>query len=311
MNDGKITVGVVNWFSGDQIKDLFESLIKNAKEPEKIEFVVCDNTSGKDVKLASALEESCLIFDYSPIIPKDWKPRRAAGSYAHGMGLNFLMEQIKTEYCLFADPDCIVFMKGWDIHLKELIDDNHVAAGAPYHCSKITKYHNFPSPIFTFFNLGTFKGIQADWIPYRLSLTTLISDQLRRIPAIIGGYLGSKIWGGAFYLSRTAEMLRFVFGNSGKDTGWKIAASAKKKGFTASLLTTAVSPDQLNPTLAEQQPIIDLMTEFELFLLDGKPFVTHLYSTKRRRKGNMGDASIRWRALASSVSDIMTNAICE
>ena len=309
MDDGKITIGVINWYSTELIKNLFDSLARNAKEPGKIDYVICDNTNGKDKNLRTIFGDSCKILDFSPVIPKNWKPRRASGSYAHGLGLNFLMDNIQTEYCLFTDPDNVIFMKGWDIVLKELIDKKHIAAGAPYHCSKITKYHNFPSPIFTFFKLKTFKDIQADWTPYRLPFVTLITDQLRRIPAIIGGYLGNKIWGRSFYASKTAELLRIIFGNSGKDTGWRIAAFAEKNGFTANLLTTAITQNQLIPTLAEKKPIIELMTEFELFLLDGKPFITHLYSTKYRNKGIVDDANNRWRRLSSSVSEIMDNTI--
>jgi hypothetical protein len=307
MNEKKITVGVINWFSADQIKGLFESLNLNASEPENIEFFVCDNTAGKDTKLADVVGQSCSIFHYSPVIPRDWRPQRASGSYAHGLGLNFLFEQINTEYCLITDPDCFVFMKGWDLRLKSLIDRRHIAAGAPYHCSKIAKYHNFPSPIFSFFKVSALKSIQADWIPYRLPVTTLIADQLRRIPAIIGGYLGDKVWGSSFYFSKTAAMLRSLFGNSSKDTGWRIASAAKKKGFSAQLLTSAVLPDQLAPGLAGMQPIIDLMSDYELFLDKGIPFVTHLYSTKQRGKGNLNDAYHRWSSLTLSVSEIMNN----
>ena len=308
MEEKKITVGVINWFSADQIKDLFESLIAHATEPENLEFVICDNTDGKDTKLADVIGQSCIIFPHSPVIPQNWRPRRALGSYAHGLGLNFLVEQINTEYCLITDPDCIVLMQGWDLRLKTLLDQKHIAAGAPYHCNKIAKYHNFPSPIFSFFNVNAFKSIQADWIPYRLPVATLITDQLRRIPAIIGGYFGEKGWGRSFYISKTAALLRLLFGNSSKDTGWRIASTAKRKGFSAHLFKSAVLPDQLNPALAEKQAIIDLMSNYELFLDKGIPFVTHLYSTKQRGKGNLIDAYSHWRTLALSVSEILNDS---
>jgi len=307
MNDGKITVGVVSWYSTDQIKDLFASLTNNATHPDLIEFVICDNTGGKDTRLSDTFDSYYKILPFTPIIPKTWKPQRATGSYAHGLGLNILMSQIQTEYCLFSDPDCIVLIKGWDIRLKSMLDDKHIASGAPYHSSKITKYHNFPSPIFSFFNVQAYKDINADWIPYHLPLTTLMTDQIRRISAIIGGYMGERIWGGSFYLSITAKILRQLFGNSSKDTGWRIASSAIEKGYAAHLLTTAVVQNQLAPSLLGNKTIIDLMTEYELFLLDGIPFVTHLYSTKHRSKGSLDDADRRWKMLALSASDFLNN----
>ena len=309
MNDGKITVGVISWYSTDQIRDLFDSLIANAAHLENIEFIICDNTGGKDTRISEVFGPYYKILHFSPSVPKEWKPKRAAGSYAHGMGLNYLMDHIQTEFCLFTDPDCMVLMKDWDNRLKTMLDPKHIAAGAPYHSSKIAKYHNFPSPIFSFFNLTVYKNIQADWTPYRLPLTTIITDQIRRIPAIIGGYLGYKIWGRSFYLSKTAEFMRFVFGNSGKDTGWRIAKSAKKEGYAARLLTTAVVHNQLASILTGKQPIIDLMTEYELFLLDGIPFVTHLYSSRHRGKGNLDKADQRWRALAISTREILNNTM--
>lgn len=303
MKEGKITVGVVSWFSSEQIKDLFNSLVINASYPETIEFLICDNTGGKDAKLREPFEVPCRILDYSPMIPKDWKPRRALGSYAHGLGLNFLMTQTKTEYCLFSDPDCIVLTKDWDIKLKSLLDKTHIAVGAPYHASKIAKYHNFPSPIFTFFNTTAYKSIHADWIPYRLPLLTLITDQLRRIPAITGGILGCKLWGRSFYLGKTAALMRLMFGNSGKDTGWRIPIAARKNGYTARLFTTALTSNQLASSFREKSSVIELMNEYELFLLDGIPFVTHLYSSTRREGGNLMSATDRWQSLAWSMSE--------
>jgi len=307
MGEDNITVGVISWYSADQIKVLFESLIANASQPEKITFIICDNTGGKDIHLHNQFDNYCLILNYEPVIPLNWRPRRAKGSYAHGLGLNFLMSQIHTEYCLFSDPDCFVFAKSWDLKLKSLIDNKHIAVGAPYHSSKIVKYHNFPSPIFSFFKTAAFKEIKADWVPYRLPINTLITDQLRRIPGIVGGYLGSKIWGRSFYLSKTAELLRILFGNSGKDTGWRISQAARKKGYSARLLTSAITSQQLAYPFSEDNSVIALVNEYELFLLDGMPFLTHLYSSKKRGKGGFRDEYERWRSLACEVTKLQNS----
>jgi len=305
--DNKITVAVVSWYSTANIQALFTSAQANATSD--LDFIICDNTDGKDCELHDSLGNAHRIISFSPDVPAVYRRKRRYGSYAHGSALNMLLHQIKTEYCLFADPDCLILASGWDQICRQAIAAPMMAFGAPYHSCKIPKYHNFPSPIFIFFRTEEFRKIGADWTPYKVPLSVEAWDQMRRILAIAGSGLGRRIAGRSFYLSRVAEIMRQVLGNSGKDTGWRIAAQARRRQYQANLLTTALVNTQLHPIYATQPSVQELMNRFELFLWQGIPFVTHYYGSPYRKYGNIDQAIDYWRGLAQVVSQVQGSKI--
>jgi len=304
MKDGKITIGVVSWYSTEQIRTLIQSLMKNNADPEKIEYLICDNSGGKDKELLREIGHLAKIIPFSPDF-RNGKRRR--GSYAHAAGLNYLLSQINTQYCLFTDPDVIVFYKNWDKLFKSLINECAITVGAPYHSRKIMKYHDFTSPIFTFFDVDAYKGMGVDWTPYNLSVITEVIDQIRRVAAIITCEIGEMKWGNTFYMSRISKSLRFLFGNSSKDVGWRIPSLARKQKFSASLLTSAQIPKQLEPSFQDFESTVGLMNEFELFLWQGIPFLTHFYSSRNRVRKNREDLYNKWISFSVEVSDLVSN----
>jgi hypothetical protein len=303
MQQGRITVGVVNWYSTPHIQNLLLSAKTKAADPE-LEFVICDNTGGADHELYDTLGNTYRIIPFNPAIPDVLRRKGRYGSYAHGAALNMLLDKVDTEYCLFADPDCIILADAWDHICRLGVTAPSMAFGAPYHSSKIPKYHNFPSPIFIFFNTEDFRRIGPDWTPYNVSWETDIQDQMRRILAITGSMLGRQVAGKGFFLSQMAGVMRRLLGNSGKDTGWRIAAQARHQRYQAKLLTTALVDKQLHPIYANQPSVQELMEQFELFLWQGLPFVTHYYSSTYRQPGKAKQAIERWRNLAQTVSSI-------
>jgi hypothetical protein len=298
----RITVGVVNWYSTPYILDLIASLKSNVVEDD-LEFVICDNTNGKDQQLYGALSRDCEIIPCSPSVPNMWRQERRAGSYAHALGLNELFSQVKTEFCLFVDPDCLMITKGWDVICKSALRDSYIAVGAPYHSRKILKYHSFPSPIFTFFKTQTFREIQADWIPFAQSATIEMRDWVFRVFAAGGGWLGERLWGRSFYTSPVAEKMRQLLGNSSKDTGWQIADKARKVGALARLFTPAVIESQLTNALTTNPAMMRLIDEFEVYLWRGIPLLTHFYNFRYRRRGDITEKRQRWQTLSSTVVD--------
>jgi hypothetical protein len=290
---------VVSWYSTANIQALFASA--RANTTSDLDFIICDNTNGKDAELYDSLGNEYRIISFSPEVPAVYRRKRRYGSYAHGAALNMLLHQINTEYCLFADPDCLILASRWDRICRQAVSAPSIAFGAPYHSGKIPKYHNFPSPVFSFFRAEEFRKIGADWTPYKVPLWVEAQDQLRRVLAIAGSVLGQRVAGEGFFLSWTAGIMRQCLGNSGKDTGWRIAAQARRQRYQANLLTTALVSTQLHPLYAMQPSVQELMSRFELFLWQGIPFVTHYYGSPYRKHGNINQAIEKWRGLAQTV----------
>jgi hypothetical protein len=206
---------------------------------------------------------------------------------------------------LFVDPDCVVLAQGWDVMCKAAFEEQRcVAVGAPYHSSKLTKYHDFPSPVFILFKTQALRAVGADWIPYALPFGTRVRDRARRAIAITGGWLGRRVAGPSFYVGRVAAWMRRVLGNSSKDTGWRIPSRVRQHGYSARLFTPVVAARQLRARYAGYPVVTRLAEEFELFAWDGIPVLTHCYGTRHRRGGNLEEALDRWRALARSAADV-------
>ena len=52
-----ITIGTVNWHSYAYIEKLFRNLLDKAEYPDRLRFVVVDNTNGKDENLGKLIEK--------------------------------------------------------------------------------------------------------------------------------------------------------------------------------------------------------------------------------------------------------------
>ncbi len=300
----KITVGVVNWHCSAMIEDLFESLTEKA-EDRSLRFLICDNTNGADESLYRALGDRCDIIPTEPVVPAMLSHRRiGAAAYSHGAGLNLLLSRLTTEYALFADPDCLVLARGWDAACRASLSGQCIATGAPYHSTKLAKYHGFPSPIFVFFKTRAMRQLSADWTPLIRPLLAEPGDRARRALAFLFEQLGEALGGRRFYDGPTAAALRNLLGGSSKDTGWKLAAAASDRALDVDLLTPAVSPHQIAEKYAGEKSVIELMARFELYLHSGIPFVTHYYGTTHRGRGHVTETHRQWKELAKKVAEI-------
>lgn len=297
-----ITVGTVSYYSTGHILRLFDSLESTVSDSRLI-FLVCDNTDGRDRDLYEALDRSARIIPFAPVNPRRRKRERTSGSYTHGLGLNRLLQEVETDVCLFCDPDCLLLARNWDILCRSLLSQADVAAvGTPHHSRKLAKYHDFPSPIWIMFSTRIFRSIGADWLPYTDSVATYAFDQVLRLLSIVGGWCGERLMGQRFYGTRTAEWMRGAFGGSSKDTGWKLPHIAAARGYTATLFTPAIAARQLASPFSREPAVMELANEFELYLYNGIPLVTHYHGVRHRQGGNVDASTRQWHSLAALVA---------
>ncbi|MBN1661655.1 MAG: hypothetical protein JXA93_24890 [Anaerolineae bacterium] len=303
-----ITVGTVSYYSTAHLLHLFDSL-EHTTTGSKLNYLVCDNTDGRDTQLYEALGSSARIIPFAPANPRRAKRERASGSYTHGLGLNRLLQEVETDLCLVCDPDCLMLARGWDVLCCSLLSQNGVAAvGTPHHSRKLAKYHGFPSPIWILFSTVLFRQIGADWTPYTDAAMVAAWDQVRRLLSIVGGWSGERLMGQRFYGTRTAWWMRAMFGGSSKDTGWKIPAAVAAQGYRAELLTPATAAHQITAPLRGELAVMELADEFELYLYAGIPLVTHYHGVRHRQAGDVQASTRLWHQLAASVAHLNEEA---
>jgi len=182
-----ISVIIVNWYSSDYIKNLLDNLKSLAENPEGLRVIIIDNTNGKD-KAVKKIVSHNLNVALHKLDPKGY-----TSSKGHSYGLNYARKFISTEYALIIDPDVHIFKKHWDrFCIEQLSKHNCIAIGAPYPFWKTGKYHNFPSPIFCFFNTKDMQETGGDWTALSNHWWQNMSKFLIRQFGRLGGFLTRK-----------------------------------------------------------------------------------------------------------------------
>jgi len=270
-----ITVFTISWFSSELIKPLFLNLNEKAKFPERIKYVVIDNTAGEDKTLSQIRQIAIPVEIYSN------DARKAAGSVGHSLGLNFAMNKIETEFALAVDPDVYVFKNNWDgFCIDEINNKNYSAVGTAYPRWQLGKYHNFPSPVFCFFRAADLKAMGCDWTPFSKNPFVTGCDFVKRQILRCGLLINKKRYQKYPALRSFAMQMENLIGICSRDTGWRIAKKAGESKKTA-LLFNAVLPDENIPghqTAAFEK----LAGQFELYYYHNEPILTHKYSTSSR-----------------------------
>jgi hypothetical protein len=280
-----LTICTVNWYSITLIKSLFSNLHDKARFPERIEYIVIDNTNGGDTGLSRLknLEISVKIYPHDSAGLK--------GSYGHASGLNYALTLLNREFSLVVDPDIHVFKNNWDAFLIDIMNNQDCSAvGTIYPQWQLGKYHNFPNPVFCFFRTDDFKKLKADWTPYSenvlMNCYNFVRRQILRCGIVINRnrYLKSdvvrKIW----------TVLEKMIGVCSQDTGYKIARQAKENNVKATLFRAVLPDEKLNAT-SGTDAFKQLAGQFELYCYDNEPILTHKYSTSSRiwRTDKSGD----------------------
>jgi len=267
-----ITVFTISWFSSELIRPLFLNLNEKAKFPERIKYIVIDNTAGEDKTLSHLGQAGIPIEIYFN------DARKAAGSVGHSLGLNFAMNKIETEFALAVDPDVYVFKNNWDgFCIDEINNKNCSAIGTAYPRWQLGKYHNFPSPVFCFFRTADLKTMGCDWTPFSKNPFVTGCDFVKRQILRCGLLINRKRYQKYPALRCFATQMENLIGICSRDTGWRIAKKAGESKKT-SLLFNAVLPDEDVPG-HETAAFGKLAGQFELYYYLNEAVLTHKYST--------------------------------
>jgi hypothetical protein len=140
-------------------------------------------------------------------------------------------------------------------------------------------------------------------------MSTQIRDAISRAVAIVVGRLGAFVGGKSFYNGKIAQWMRKVLGNSSKDTGWRVAEEAGRRGLSAVLFEPVVDTSQLDASFVGESAVADLASEFELYAWQGIPVLTHYYGVRHRRKSDVSQTSRRWRQLAADVTKVCDSVL--
>lgn len=111
----------------------------------------------------------------------DFKEKGHLGSrsYHHAQALNLALQQVKTRYVLFLDPDCFIVRRDW---IKDVLEFMKFAKlsffGIPCHPRKYTAYRYFPYVACFFVDLEKVDQRELDFTPEIEEL--MITRKLRR-----------------------------------------------------------------------------------------------------------------------------------
>ncbi len=282
--DSWLTVFTISWFSAELIEPLLLNLNDKAKFPEKIEYIVIDNTAGKDHSISRLTHMPIPVKIYT----NDTKG--LTGSFAHASGLNLALSKLETEFALAVDPDVYVFKNNWDwFAINEINTKNCYAIGISYPRWQLGKYHNFPNPVLCLFRTKDFKQMEADWTPYSKNPIVTFYNFVRRQILRCGILINRKRYQKYPIIRRLWTFLERLIGVCSHDTGCRIAKKAKQNNIKSVLFMSVLPDDKVagSETAAFKQ----LAGEFELYYYNNEPIATHKYSTRSRvwRTSGAGD----------------------
>jgi hypothetical protein len=270
-SDDLITVGTVNWYSYEYLQILFKNLLEKAACPDKIRFLVIDNTNGKDTNI----EKLKPLFQNITTLNNN--PGNLKGSAAHSSGLNVLMQNIHTPYALIIDPDVHVFKNDWDKFLINLLNQNQIfAAGVSFPLWQLGMYHNFPNPVFCFLKTVPYRDFVPTWSAYDVSKLVLYSDFLKRNLLRCGIMINRKLFEDCALVRAIWSGLEKIIGVCSRDTGWRRAQKAKKNNIKTVLFAPKIISSK---DFCEENPLDILAKYFELYYYENEPILTHKYST--------------------------------
>ncbi|MFA5252879.1 MAG: hypothetical protein WC454_09895 [Phycisphaerae bacterium] len=270
-SDALITIGTVNWYSYAYLEQLLNNLLDKASIPDRLRFVVVDNTNGKDKNLEKLKEK----FQNVTIIKND--PGSLKGSPAHTHGLNVVMKNIKTPYALILDPDVHIFKKNWDTFLINLTTQNNIfTLGISFPPWQLGMYHNFPNPVFCFFKTKRYLEFAPDWSAYDVNSFIICWDFARRNLLRLGTFINRKRFENSKLIKTIWPHIEKIVGICSRDTGWRRAQKAKKSKIKTIIFETKVLPSE---EFKPDDPYSNMAKYFELYCYQNEPVLAHKSST--------------------------------
>jgi len=265
-----ITVLSVSFYSSFHLKHLFTNLVEKADHPENIQFLIVDNTNGKDNGLKESLQD---VIDLT-IINNDGRIRQRSKSHASALDLG--LKNVETEFTLIVDPDIHVFKSGWDTFcLNPLSKNEKSVLGASYPIWKLGKVHDYPSVVFMFFKTGLVQASGNTFYPFPSTPGRIWNSVIRKIVRL--GGIASKNRLDHFRFLRTfCGWLENLTGITSPDTGKEIIELFRSTGFQSIVFDTPYSRDLLE---IGRDNFAAIAREFELYIHENEPILTHMYSS--------------------------------
>lgn len=299
-----ITIVTVNWYGVELIEAMLDNLYSRAAWPDLLKTIVIDNTNGVD----SSLEKLHHSMWFPEIYNIDSKG--LTSSKGHAFALNYAMSLLDTDYVLIVDPDIYVFKEKWDSFcVNEIERNDSLAIGAPYPFWKIGKYHNFPSPPFSFLRTKYLRQMDADWTPFsRTKIGNTYMFLIRQF-CRLAGLMTRKSLIKNQNLRKLGLKMENIFGVFSQDTGWRIARKARAKKHK-SVLFKAVLPCEMELCCEKNITAFqELAGQYELYYYNDKPMLTHMYSTavKSWRTSHSGDSDY-WRECIELFQNSIANS---
>ena len=286
-----ITVVSVNWYSSEHIKRLLNNLRNKADNINALTFMIVDNTNGADVQLQDAVGEVPFV----TILPNE--PERKQRSEAHASALDTAMQQLETSHTLVVDPDVYIFKKGWDSFCLNEIESGKTSVGAPYPKWKLGKVHDFPSVVFIFARTDWFTEEGLSWFPFPPLWHRTWNFFVRKVVRLFRFAKRSRLENSR-YMRMVTSGLEAMTGITSPDTGWHFIKAAKERGDNCTVFQVPYAAE----LPSDSESMIELARNFELFLHNDEPFMSHMYSSGiayyRTKKGGDPEA---WLSAVSEV----------
>ena len=270
LKEQTITILTVSFNSSLHLKRLFYNIINKSDKPNNIKFLVIDNTNGKDKKLYSLFDKK----DNVKIIKNNCHSSQR--SISHASGLDNGLKNIDTDFTLILDPDIHIFMENWDLFcIKKITLNEKTVIGAPYPQWKLGKVHDYPSVVFMFFKTDLVKHFCKTFYPFSSPLLRIIKSIMRKIIRL-GGIANKKNMDRFNFIRSFCSNLEKLTGISSPDTGKEIIEEFRKNNFQSIVFDTPYKSDLIGNNEAE---LSKLAEDFEVFLYQDDPFMTHMYSS--------------------------------
>tara|TARA_B110000438_G_scaffold63705_1_gene64213 strand:- start:2902 stop:3798 length:897 start_codon:yes stop_codon:yes gene_type:complete len=293
INKKTITIISVSYYSSWHLNRLFNNLIEKADHPSSIQFLVVDNSNNDDLGLKDSFREDLAI----KIILNNGKGLQRSVSHASALDLG--LKSSNTKFTLIIDPDVHVFKKAWDtLCIDQIIAQKQSVIGAPYPTWKLGKVHDYPSVIFIFFETDQVQNLGKRFFPFPGLLRMVWNSIFRKITRL--GLLTSKSRLDRSKILRSVSgQLEKMIGITSPDTGKDIIESMRDKGFNSVMFDAPYSLD-----IKGKEAQSEMAKEFELFLLDDKPIMTHMYgSGVFHWKTEKGEDIDYWEKLISKIEE--------
>lgn len=265
-----ITILSVSFNSSIHLKRLVDNFLLKTSRQENIKFLIIDNTDGKDKTLSAVFDK----FRQIRILKN--KNHSKQRSVSHASALDFGLKHVDTEFTLIVDPDIHIFYEDWDEFCLEKMKENHLTViGAPYPQWKLGKVHEYPSVVFMFFKTNIVQSFGKTFHPFPKPYKMLYNSILRKFVRL-GGIANKSRLGNSKKLRFICEWLEKKTGVTSPDTGKEIINKFKKKKFRTIVFSSPYAQYLKNE---DGHALKLLARDFEVYTFNGKPFLSHMYSS--------------------------------